>query len=118
MLTQDRVRDAMIDCWARQSCRNPADWPGVLTRLIGGRDLTEHEAAEGINPARLIATGGGAYAERLSLAIAGLTEAFGSGAPQDDPTGTVLRAFPPFSRETAAEVAARLTAAARGREAA
>jgi hypothetical protein len=91
----------LLAVWGRQTCRNRADWPATLDRLL--KDAP--------------ATPGGTSHGRASLepavegAIAALAAAFAAGPPAD-PAEAVWRAFPKLDREHCGELAGLLTAEA------
>jgi hypothetical protein len=33
-MKRERIREALLDVWGHQACRNPADWPDTLERFM------------------------------------------------------------------------------------
>jgi hypothetical protein len=92
----DLVRAHLLAEWGRQSCRNPADWPDVLARLL----------RDGVGLANGMTRTG--FAPRVDAAVAEITALFTADRPPAGAAMATWRAFPMLTRANAVWLAKAL----------
>jgi hypothetical protein len=81
-MSAEIVRELLLAIWSAQACRNPADWPAVLMRLLEKRSNGYDDGA------------------RLDTACLALAQIFGAPQLPADPTMAVWQAWPKLSRNS------------------